>query len=48
MVWDATSAWSIVLIRRVNDAHQIEAVGEKLRAMMPWISKNKLVDKARN
>ncbi len=35
-------------IRRVNDAHQIEAVGEKLRAMMPWISKNKLVDKARN
>ena len=35
-------------IRRVNDAHQIEEVGEKLRAMMPWISKNKLVDKARN
>ncbi len=35
-------------IRRVNDAHQIEDVGEKLRAMMPWISKNKLVDKARN
>ncbi|MDX2288688.1 MAG: ketol-acid reductoisomerase [Hyphomicrobiaceae bacterium] len=35
-------------IRRVNDAHEIEAVGEKLRAMMPWIAKNKLVDKARN
>jgi ketol-acid reductoisomerase len=35
-------------IRRVNDAHQIEQVGEKLRAMMPWIGKNKLVDKARN
>jgi ketol-acid reductoisomerase len=35
-------------VRRVNDAHQIEAVGEKLRAMMPWIAKNKLVDKARN
>ena len=35
-------------IRRVNDAHQIEAVGEKLRAMMPWIAKNKLVDKTRN
>ena len=35
-------------IRRVNDAHQIEAVGEKLRAMMPWIAKNKLVDKSRN
>jgi len=35
-------------IRRVNDAHQIEEVGAKLRAMMPWIAKNKLVDKARN
>jgi ketol-acid reductoisomerase len=35
-------------IRRNNDAHQIEAVGEKLRAMMPWIGKNKLVDKTRN
>ena len=29
-------------------SHQIEEVGEKLRGMMPWISKNKLVDKARN
>ena len=28
--------------------HQIEEVGERLRAMMPWIGKNKLVDKARN
>jgi ketol-acid reductoisomerase len=35
-------------IRRMNDDHQIEEVGAKLRAMMPWISKNKLVDKARN
>ncbi|MET0638620.1 MAG: ketol-acid reductoisomerase [Hyphomicrobium sp.] len=34
--------------RRLNDAHQIEEVGAKLRAMMPWISKNKLVDKAKN
>jgi ketol-acid reductoisomerase len=32
---------------RVN-AHPIEEVGEKLRAMMPWIGKNKLVDKSRN
>ena len=30
---------------RVN-AHPIEEVGAKLRAMMPWIGKNKLVDKA--
>ncbi|MGZ8410104.1 MAG: ketol-acid reductoisomerase [Hyphomicrobium sp.] len=34
--------------RRNNDAHQIEEVGAKLRAMMPWIGKNKLVDKGRN
>jgi ketol-acid reductoisomerase len=34
--------------RRINDEHQIEKVGEKLRAMMPWISKGKMVDKARN
>ncbi|MEM8570073.1 MAG: ketol-acid reductoisomerase [Pseudomonadota bacterium] len=34
--------------RRLNDAHQIEAVGEKLRAMMPWISAGKMVDKSRN
>ena len=35
-------------IRRMNDRHQIEEVGERLRGMMPWIGKNKLVDKARN
>ena len=34
--------------RRLNDSHQIEEVGAKLRAMMPWISKNKLVDKGKN
>jgi len=35
-------------IRRVNDGHQIEEVGARLRGMMPWIGKNKLVDKAKN
>jgi ketol-acid reductoisomerase len=34
--------------RRMNDAHQIEQVGEKLREMMPWISAGKMVDKSRN
>ncbi|MDH3741984.1 MAG: ketol-acid reductoisomerase [Hyphomicrobiales bacterium] len=34
--------------RRMNDAHEIEEVGERLRAMMPWISANKLVDKDKN
>ncbi|MFV0474986.1 MAG: ketol-acid reductoisomerase, partial [Pikeienuella sp.] len=35
-------------IRRNNDAHQIEEVGEKLRGMMPWIAAGKLVDKSKN
>ena len=34
--------------RRRNADHQIEEVGEKLRAMMPWIGANKLVDKDKN
>ncbi len=34
--------------RRIMGEHQIEAVGEKLRAMMPWIKANKLVDKSKN
>jgi len=35
-------------MRRMSKEHQIEQVGEKLRAMMPWIAKNKLVDQERN
>jgi len=34
--------------RRQSTEHPIEEVGARLRAMMPWIAKNKLVDKARN
>ena len=34
--------------RRLTAEHSIEQVGEKLRSMMPWIRKNKLVDQARN
>jgi ketol-acid reductoisomerase len=34
--------------RRMMAEHPIEVVGEKLRAMMPWIKANKLVDKSRN
>ena len=34
--------------RRLTAEHQIEQVGETLRAMMPWIKKNKLVDQTRN
>ena len=34
--------------RRRNAEHQIEDVGGRLRAMMPWIGKNRLVDTSRN
>ena len=34
--------------RRLNAESQIEVVGDKLRAMMPWIKANKLVDKSKN
>jgi len=34
--------------RRLMAEHSIETVGEKLRAMMPWIKANKLVDRTRN
>ena len=34
--------------RRNLAAHPIEVVGERLRGMMPWIKKNKLVDQTRN
>jgi ketol-acid reductoisomerase len=34
--------------RRLTAEHPIEQVGEKLRAMMPWIKANRLVDKSRN
>jgi len=34
--------------RRNNAAHQIEVVGARLRAMMPWIAANKLVDHSKN
>ena len=34
--------------RRLNAAHPIEQVGGQLRAMMPWIAKNKLVDQSKN
>ena len=34
--------------RRLNAEHPIEVVGDKLRAMMPWIKANKLVDRSKN
>jgi len=34
--------------RRLTAEHPIEVVGEKLRAMMPWIKRNRLVDASKN
>jgi ketol-acid reductoisomerase len=34
--------------RKAAAAHPIEQVGGELRAMMPWIAKNQLVDKSKN
>ncbi len=39
---------SFKAMRRRAADHQIEEVGEKLRAMMPWIAENALVDKSKN
>ena len=39
---------SMTARRRQNAAHGIEVTGNKLRAMMPWIQANKIVDKEKN
>ncbi|MDK3024600.1 ketol-acid reductoisomerase [Cupriavidus taiwanensis] len=39
---------TLISRRRLNAEHEIEVVGEKLRAMMPWIAKNKMVDQSKN
>jgi ketol-acid reductoisomerase len=48
MLENKVNQTSFKAMRARCNAHQIEAVGEKLRAMMPWIGKNKLVDKTKN
>ena len=39
---------TIKAMRRMSSNHQIEEVGSRLRAMMPWIAENQLVDKTKN
>jgi ketol-acid reductoisomerase len=48
MLENAAGQPSFKAMRRRAAEHPIEEVGEKLRAMMPWIAKNRLVDKTRN
>jgi ketol-acid reductoisomerase len=45
---NAAGQASFKAMRRRAAEHDIEKVGEKLRAMMPWIAQNKLVDKTKN
>jgi ketol-acid reductoisomerase len=39
---------TLISRRRLTAEHPIEEVGAKLRAMMPWIAKNKMVDQSKN
>ncbi len=48
MLENKVNQTSFKATRARANAHPIEEVGAKLRAMMPWIGKNKLVDKAKN
>jgi ketol-acid reductoisomerase len=48
MLENEVSQTSFKALRARAARHPVEEVGEKLRAMMPWIAENKLVDKAKN
>jgi ketol-acid reductoisomerase len=39
---------SFKAMRRLSGEQDLEKVGERLRAMMPWIAANRLVDKSKN
>ncbi len=41
-------ASTIKAMRRISQAHSVEEVGGRLRAMMPWLEENQLVDKSKN
>jgi ketol-acid reductoisomerase len=48
MLENAVGQPSFKATRRRSAEHPIEDVGARLRAMMPWITKGKLVDKTKN
>jgi ketol-acid reductoisomerase len=48
MLENAAGQPSFKAMRRLAAEKDIEKIGTKLRAMMPWIAKNKLVDQAKN
>jgi ketol-acid reductoisomerase len=48
MLENAAGQPSFKALRRRAAEHPVEQVGERLRAMMPWIGANRLVDKSKN
>ena len=48
MLENRVSQPSFKALRGRSAAHEVEEVGAKLRAMMPWIAEGRLVDKAKN
>jgi ketol-acid reductoisomerase len=45
---NAAGQASFKAMRRRGAEHPVEQIGAKLRAMMPWIAQNRLVDKSKN
>jgi ketol-acid reductoisomerase len=48
MLENKVNQTSFKAMRAECDAHEMEEVGAKLRAMMPWIAEGALVDKDKN
>jgi ketol-acid reductoisomerase len=48
MLENRVNQTSFKATRKKLSEHPIEEVGERLRAMMPWIKKGALVDKSKN
>ena len=48
MLENKVNQTSFKATRKKASEHPIEAVGKELRAMMPWITANRLVDKDKN
>src|SRR4051812_11762703 len=45
---NTTGATKLNAMRRIGREHAIEKVGSRLREMMPWLKKDRLVDQSRN
>ena len=48
MLENRVNQTSFKAMRAKYDSHEMEEVGKRLRAMMPWIKQSALVDRTRN